>query len=79
MFSFSLQTDLWERGKNRLTMTSHQIKAALSPTHESDYDPALAAQSSSYYGEISSDEDEVVPSANGSTDDLKKDSASATA
>ena len=58
IFFFFLQSELWERGKNRLSITSQQIKEAISPSHTTEYDRGVVGQSS-YYGEISSDEESL--------------------
>lgn len=51
----SVMSELWERGKNRLILTSDQIKRAISPAHTTDYD--RVGEGSSLYAEISSDEE----------------------
>ena len=50
----NIMSEIWERGKNRLQVTSALIKQALSPTHTTDYDRVGTS-----YGEISSDEEDA--------------------
>jgi len=51
----SVMSELWERSKHRLALTSDQIKRAISPSHSTDFD--RVPEGSSLYAEISSDEE----------------------
>ena len=50
---FPLQSELWERGKNRLSITGQRIKAAFSPSHSPSYDNS---GSPTAYDDYSSDD-----------------------
>lgn len=52
----SVVTDLWARGKNRLSITGQKIKSAFSPSHSPTYDNGEGGSPSSFHAEISDDE-----------------------
>ena len=58
-----LQNGLWERGKNRLSLTSRRIREAFSPPGS-----PIGGEGTSFDGQISSDEDESDLPNNGSFD-----------